>query len=122
MRWLESYEHLVGLSRQLPDTRLVCVGDRESDTMALFEQGQRSGWAVDVLVRARHDRVLPDKKAGKLWSRVMGSKVLGVVEFGYPADAGARLAGCAKSCVPSVWCCVRASPARTANPISRPSR
>jgi hypothetical protein len=28
--------------------------------MALFEQGQCSEWAVDVLVRAKHNRVLPD--------------------------------------------------------------
>jgi hypothetical protein len=75
VRWVESYAHLVGLAPQLATTRLVCVGDRESDTMALFEQAQRSGWAVDMLVRAQHDRVLPDAQAGKLWSRAMATEV-----------------------------------------------
>mgnify|MGYP003582170437 CR=1 FL=1 len=73
VRWVESYGHLVGLAPELTTTRLVCVGDRESDLMALFEQGQRSAWAVDVLVRAKHNRVLPDRQADKLWARVMAS-------------------------------------------------
>jgi len=89
-RWLESYGHLVGLSQEFSSTKLVCVGDRESDTMALFEQGQRSGWAVDVLVRAKHDRVLPGKDAGKLWARVMGSAALGAVEFEVPSGRGRK--------------------------------
>jgi hypothetical protein len=62
VRWVESYAHLVGLASELTRTRLVCVGDRESDLMALFEQGQRSAWAVDLLVRAKHNRVLPDRQ------------------------------------------------------------
>lgn len=88
VRWVESYAHLVGLAPELARTRLVCVGDRESDLMALFEQGQRSDWAVDVLVRARHNRVLPDQQAGKLWARVMASEALGCVRFEVPAGRG----------------------------------
>jgi Transposase DNA-binding len=90
VRWVESYAHLVGLASQLATTRLVCVGDRESDTMALFEQAQRSGWAVDVLVRAQHDRVLPDQHAGKLWSRVMATPALGCVRFEVPGGRGRK--------------------------------
>ena len=90
VRWVESYAHLVGLAEGLGQTRLVCVGDRESDTMALFERGQGSGWAVDVLVRAQHDRVLPGKQAGKLWSKVMGGESLGTVEFEMPAGRGRK--------------------------------
>lgn len=89
-RWVESYAHLVGLAEGLPQTKLVCVGDRESDTMALFERAQGSGWAVDVLVRAQHDRVLPGKQAGKLWSKVMGGESLGTVEFEMPAGRGRK--------------------------------
>ena len=90
VRWVESYAHLVGLAEGLGQTKLVCVGDRESDTMALFERGERSGWAVDVLVRAQHDRVLPGKEAGKLWSKVMGGESLGTVEFEMPAGRGRK--------------------------------
>jgi hypothetical protein len=90
VRWVESYAHLVGLAPQVEHTRLVCVGDRESDLMALFEQGQRSDWAVDVLVRAKHNRVLPDKQAGKLWARVMASPALGCVRFEVPPGRGRK--------------------------------
>jgi hypothetical protein len=90
LRWVESYAHLVGLAEGLGQTKLVCVGDRESDMMALFEQGQRHDWAVDVLVRAQHDRVLPDKQAGKLWARVMASPALGCVRFEMPAGRGRK--------------------------------
>ncbi len=90
MRWVESYAHLVGLAAEPPHTRLVCVGDRESDMMALFERGQRDKWAVDVLVRAKHDRVLPDEKAGKLWARVMASELLGCIRFDMPAGRGRK--------------------------------
>ena len=90
VRWVESYAHLVGLAEGLPETRLVCVGDRESDTMALFERGQGSGWAVDVLVRAQHDRALPDKQAGKLWAKVMAGEALGTVVFEMPSGRGRK--------------------------------
>lgn len=90
LRWVESYAHLVGLAEELPQTRLVCVGDRESDMMALFEQAQRDDWAVDVLVRAKHDRVLPGKEAGKLWATVMSSPVLGRIRFDMPAGRGRK--------------------------------
>ncbi|MFM2069332.1 MAG: hypothetical protein RLZZ584_4241 [Pseudomonadota bacterium] len=90
LRWVESYAHLVDLAVGLSTTRLVCVGDRESDTMALFEQAQRSDWAVDVLVRAQHNRVLPDQQAGKLWSRVMATPALGCVRFEVPGGRGRK--------------------------------
>jgi hypothetical protein len=90
LRWVESYAHLVGLAEGLGQTKLVCVGDRESDLMALFEQGQRSQWSVDVLVRARHNRVLPGHQAGKLWARVMSSPTLGSVCFEVPAGRGRK--------------------------------
>jgi hypothetical protein len=90
VRWVESYAHLVELAPQVPQTRLVCVGDRESDMLALFERGQRDDWAVDVLVRAQHDRVLPQSQAGKLWATVMAGEVLGRIQFDMPAGRGRK--------------------------------
>lgn len=90
LRWVESYTHLVELSQQLPQTKLVCVGDRESDMMELFEQGQASAWSVDLLVRARHNRVLPGEEAGKLFKKVQDSSVLGDVSFKMPAGRGRK--------------------------------
>jgi hypothetical protein len=59
--------------------------------LELFECGQASGWAVDVLVRAQHNRVLPGgKQAGKLWQQVQASAALGCVYFEMPAGRGRK--------------------------------
>lgn len=63
-RWVESYEQLAEQAGELPDTRLVCVGDRESDLCALLTKARELGHPVDYLVRCRHNRVLPE--GGKL--------------------------------------------------------
>jgi hypothetical protein len=44
----------------MPDTRLVSVMDREADFFELFE-AQRRRDKVDLLVRAKHDRITGDK-------------------------------------------------------------
>ena len=36
VRWVESYEHIARHARELESTRLVCVGDRESDMLELM--------------------------------------------------------------------------------------
>ncbi len=89
-RWLESYARLVDLAAELPATRLVHVADRESDLMALLQLAQRSGHAVDYVIRAQHNRVLPGKQAGKLWQQVMATTVLGRIGFQMPAGRGRR--------------------------------
>ena len=45
----------VRLAPELPDTRQVCVMDREADFFDLFDE-QRGNDCVDLLVRAKHDR------------------------------------------------------------------
>jgi hypothetical protein len=90
VRWPEGYDHLVGLAKGLPDTRLVFVADRESDMMALFERAQQAGHAVDFLVRAKHNRVLPGQQADKLWAQVMGEQALGRIRFEMPAGRGRK--------------------------------
>ena len=64
-RWLESYQRLAERAGELPTTRLVQVGDRESDIPALMQGAQAVGWPVDILVRSKHNRRLPDGE--RLW-------------------------------------------------------
>lgn len=78
-RWSEGYERLAEVAADLPDTRLVQVGDRESDILALMRLAQTRGWPVDLLVRSRHDRVLPEGK--RLWAQLDACEVLGEIEF-----------------------------------------
>lgn len=88
VRWVESYERIAEQARELPGTRHVCIGDRESDILALLVKARDMDHAADYLVRCQHNRVLPG--GGKLWERVMDSAPLGCVRFEMPAGRGRR--------------------------------
>jgi hypothetical protein len=53
--WIEGLRQCNDLAASLPDTRQVCVMDREADFFELFDEQRQSG-RVDLLVRAKHDR------------------------------------------------------------------
>jgi hypothetical protein len=72
----------------LPQTRHVCVCDRESDIMALLERARELNHAADYLVRSQHNRALPE--GGKLWEKVGQAPVLGCVRFELPAGRGRK--------------------------------
>ena len=88
VRWVESYERLAEQAAGLPATRLVCVGDRESDLLALLVKARDLDHAADYLLRCQHNRVLPE--GGKLWDEVMGSTPLGRIRFEMPAGRGRK--------------------------------
>jgi IS4 transposase len=87
-RWIEGYERLAELAPELAATRLVCVGDRESDMLALLLKARELGHAVDYLLRCQHNRVLPE--GGKLWEAVMDSEPLGRICFDMPPGRGRK--------------------------------
>ena len=45
---------------ELPGTRHVCIGDRESDILTLLVMARKMDHAADYLVRCQHNRVLPE--------------------------------------------------------------
>ncbi len=53
--WIEHHRDLVELSKEMPQTRLIDVCDREADFFELFDE-QRKTKSVDLLVRASHNR------------------------------------------------------------------
>ena len=77
-RWLDGFEDIVvagdGLTRR---TRLIAVCDREADFYELFDR-QRRAARVEILVRARHDRVLGAD--GKLFAKLAKGPPIGHVE------------------------------------------
>ena len=87
-RWVESYERVAEQARRLPQTRHVCVCDRESDIMALLVRARELNHAADYLVRSQHNRALPE--GGKLWEKVGQAPVLGHVRFELPAGRGRK--------------------------------
>ena len=86
LRWIEGYERLAERALELPSTRLVQVGDRESDILELMLRAQSLGWPVDLLVRSQHNRVLPD--GALLWEQVQACDTLGEIEFTMGARPG----------------------------------
>ena len=64
----------IEVADELPDTRLVCVMDREADFFELFDE-QRQTRSVDLLVRAKHDRATNDELELNLFDSVRQSAV-----------------------------------------------
>jgi hypothetical protein len=58
--WIQGLRDCVEIAAELPDTQLVCVMDREADFFELFDE-QRRRDKVELLVRAKHDRVTNDE-------------------------------------------------------------
>lgn len=83
LRWIEGYERLSELAPELPQTRLVYVADRESDILALMQRAQALGTPVDWLIRASHNRALPEGQT--LWAHTQAGQPLGTLEFELPA-------------------------------------
>jgi hypothetical protein len=87
--WVESYERIAQQALELPRTRLVCVGDRESDMLELMVKARDLDHPADYLVGCQHNRVLPGK-GGKLWAAVAQGDALGEVTFEVPRGRGQR--------------------------------
>lgn len=78
-RWIEGYERVAEMAAGLPATRLVYVADREADLVELMLRAQELGTPADWLVRAKHNRCLPEGE--KLWSHTCAGEPLGEIVF-----------------------------------------
>ena len=57
-RWVEGLRDCGQAAQRLPETRVVCTMDREADFLDLFIERREHAPQVDLLVRAKVDRVL----------------------------------------------------------------
>jgi hypothetical protein len=87
-RWVAGYERVAELAADLPDTRLVYVADLESDMIELMARADELDTPADWLLRAQHDRALPDGQ--KLWQTVTSGEELGGISFTLPARHGQK--------------------------------
>lgn len=78
-RWVEGYERVAESAAEMPDTRLVYLADREADILALMQRAHAMGTPADWLIRAQHNRCLPE--GGKLWAATCAQDPLGEIEF-----------------------------------------
>lgn len=81
VKWVEGLNHLAALKARCPDTRMVGVGDRESDVYEVFVAERPAG--VDWLIRAAWDRRTAHPEQ-YLWDTVMASAPLGEVGLELP--------------------------------------
>ena len=65
-RWIEGYQRVAEMAAGMPDTRLVYLADREADLIEMMRCARELGNPADWLVRAKHNRCLPDEEGGKL--------------------------------------------------------
>ena len=83
--WIEGFRACVALAKQLPDTRLISVQDREADFFEFFDE-QRQTDKVDLLVRAQHDRILDDA-GGHLFASVRANPAWGETVIKVPRQS-----------------------------------
>ncbi|MFP4894002.1 IS4 family transposase [Paraburkholderia sp. EG304] len=82
IKWIEGIEHLGALKARCAETRLVAVGDRESDLYELFASERPDG--VDWLVRAASNRCVRHSQE-HLWETVQACAPLGSTDLLVPA-------------------------------------
>jgi hypothetical protein len=70
---------------EMPTTRVVYVADREADLVAMMARAQELGTPADWLVRAKHNRCLPDGDGEKLWAYTTIGEAIGEIAFTMPA-------------------------------------
>jgi hypothetical protein len=93
--WIQGLRECVEVARQLPDTRLVCVMDREADFFELFDEQRniagKSSARVDLLVRAKHDRATANNTGGPshlhLFDSVRSTPVRGRAQLDVPRQS-----------------------------------
>ncbi|MBE0475361.1 IS4 family transposase, partial [Rhodoferax sp.] len=83
--WIKGLRDCEAVSRQLPDTHLVSVLDREADFFELFDE-QRKANKVDLLVRAKHDRRI-GAKDGHLFDSVRNTPACGEMVIKVPRQS-----------------------------------
>ncbi len=59
--WIKGLRDCVEIARQAPQTQLISVMDREADFFELFDEQRRSP-SVELLVRAKNNRVITDDR------------------------------------------------------------
>lgn len=82
--WIAGLRQCVALSQELPETRQIAVMDREADFFELFDEQRKTG-KVDLLVRAKHDRVMAGE--AHLFEAVRQSAVQGALQVVVPRQS-----------------------------------
>ena len=88
-KWLKSFRRVAEVQRRSPATRLVSVGDRESDLYELFQEALRDAQGPWLLIRAEQDRRMAEGQE-HLGSWVAQQLVAGIQEIQVPRHRAQR--------------------------------
>jgi Domain of unknown function (DUF4338)/Transposase Tn5 dimerisation domain/Transposase DNA-binding len=83
VKWLKSFRGVAEVQRRTPGTRLVSVGDRESDVYELFQEALADPKGPGLLIRAEQDRLLNEGQ-GHLCAHLTQQPCAGVQEIQVP--------------------------------------
>ncbi|MCP5020050.1 MAG: IS4 family transposase [Ketobacter sp.] len=83
--WIEGIRDCMTLKAQMPHTRLINVMDREADFFELFDEQRHYCSGVELLVRAKHDRVITGER--KLFETIRRSPVQSQIELSVPRQS-----------------------------------
>lgn len=111
-RWIEGYERVAEMAAAVPATRLVYVADREADLVELMRCARELGTPADWLVRAKHNRCLPEGE--KLWAHTCAGEPLGEIVF----TRGSRHGQKAREVRQQLWARPVKIPAGKAGPVA----
>ena len=89
-KWVEAFRDALKIAKQVPDTKFVCVGDREADIIELFLEAKNTDNKVGFITRAFQNRTVEirqenNKIKTNLKKASREAKELGQIEFKLPA-------------------------------------
>jgi hypothetical protein len=82
-KWLKSFQQVAEVQKHTAGTRLVSIGDRESDVYELFHRALAAVNGPWLLIRAEQDRLLAEGQ-GHLCSAVAAQPCAGIQEIQVP--------------------------------------
>lgn len=83
--WIAGLRDCMAVKARMPHTRLINVMDREADFFTLFDEQRRTCSGVELLVRAKHDRVITGEK--KLFETIRGAPVKSQLDIAVPRQS-----------------------------------
>ncbi len=83
--WLESVRDCQEIKRLIPHTTIVNISDREADFFEMFDDQRNNSTGVELLVRAKHDRVT--KGEHKLFETARRGKIAAEIEIEVPRQS-----------------------------------
>lgn len=84
-RWLVNFKATCEMAKKLKDTHFIMIADREADIFEVFMEawGEKKNGGPDVLIRAKHDRLVNQEEETTLKKAIKKAPALGQIQFTY---------------------------------------